>query len=199
LAAPRLVRWPWSVVASHSICAAALLQSTPHPSPLPEEREPVVGGATARTLAMVCRGESFDCAAVLLQSTPHPSPLPWEREPETVHRPLLYCAGAYGPTALVRKTPPCEIPTPPVLRPDNPRGGYGLRGMMPATAIRPSSAPSTKSETSWGSLRRPRAMSPWKTRNALTATGVAHPRGTQEHGSMLHQKAAGFYLERWVA
>src|ERR1019366_7394526 len=28
--------------------------------PLPEEREPVVGGATAPTLAMVSRGESFD-------------------------------------------------------------------------------------------------------------------------------------------
>src|SRR5208337_5302054 len=30
---------PWSLVATHSIRAAVLLQSTPHPNPLPEERE----------------------------------------------------------------------------------------------------------------------------------------------------------------
>jgi len=42
LAAPRLSRWPWSLAASHSICAAVLLQSTPHPSPRPEDRELVV-------------------------------------------------------------------------------------------------------------------------------------------------------------
>jgi hypothetical protein len=67
-------------------------QPAPHPRPLPKERELVVGGATALTLAMVSRGESFDRAAVLLQLTPHPSPLPKERE------------------LVVTKTPPSKTP-----------------------------------------------------------------------------------------
>ena len=54
-------------------------QLAPHPSPLPRERELVLSGATAFTLAMVFRGDSFDSSAILLQWTPHPSPLPRER------------------------------------------------------------------------------------------------------------------------
>jgi hypothetical protein len=52
----------------------------PPRTPFAKEWELVAGGATALTLPMVYRGESFDRAAVLLQSTPHPSPLPKERE-----------------------------------------------------------------------------------------------------------------------
>jgi hypothetical protein len=62
----------------------------PPRTPFAKEWELVAGGATALTLAMVYRGESFDRAAVLLQSTPHPSPLPKERE------------------LVVTKTPPSE-------------------------------------------------------------------------------------------
>ena len=52
----------------------------PPRTPFAKEWELVAGGATALTLAMVYRGESFDRAALLLQSTPHPRPLPKERE-----------------------------------------------------------------------------------------------------------------------
>jgi hypothetical protein len=44
--------------------------------PLPEERELVVGGATAPTLAMVSRGESFDLrgGVAAIELSPQPSP-----------------------------------------------------------------------------------------------------------------------------
>src|ERR1022692_554381 len=63
--------------------------------PLPEERELVVGGATAPTLAMVSRGESFDLRGGVGAITPHPSPLSEERE------------------LVVTKTPPSKPPAPP--------------------------------------------------------------------------------------
>jgi hypothetical protein len=56
----------------------------PPRTPFAKEWELVAGGATALTLAMVYRGESFDRAAVLLQSTPHPSPLPKESLPRAM-------------------------------------------------------------------------------------------------------------------
>src|ERR1039458_8450782 len=61
-----------------------------HPSPLPKERELVVGGATAPRLAMVSRGESFDSTGGVGAIAPHPSPLPKERE--------LVVGGATAPT-----------------------------------------------------------------------------------------------------
>ena len=58
------------------------------------ERELVVGGATAPTLAMVSRGESFDSTGGVGAIAPHPSPLPegegassWRRHgPHAGHR-----------------------------------------------------------------------------------------------------------------
>src|ERR1017187_9113843 len=44
--------------------------------PLPEERELVVGGATAPTLAMVSRGESFDLRGRVAAIDPSPQPSP---------------------------------------------------------------------------------------------------------------------------
>jgi len=74
--APRLSRWPWSSVATHSTRAAVGLQSTPHPSPLPRERELVVGSAAAFTLATVSRGDSFDSSGrgAAIDPSPQPSP-----------------------------------------------------------------------------------------------------------------------------
>ena len=69
-------------------------QPAPHPSPLPEERELVIGGATALTQAMVSRGESFDLrggvAAIDPSTQPAPQALPRECE------------------LLVTKTPPSK-------------------------------------------------------------------------------------------
>ncbi|MFI5460687.1 MAG: hypothetical protein ACHRXM_35180, partial [Isosphaerales bacterium] len=45
---------PIRIVSTRGIFRAALLvQSAPHPSPLPKEREPVVRGATALLLAIL--------------------------------------------------------------------------------------------------------------------------------------------------
>ena len=52
--------------------------------------------------------------------TPHPSPLPWEREPvfQGIAGPCSE-AGTLASLAVVRKTPPCEPPTPPSQGGDN--------------------------------------------------------------------------------
>ena len=85
------------------------------PAPLPGD-ERVVGGATALTLAMVSRGESFDRAAVLPQSTPHPSPLPKEREP------------------VVTKTPPSK---PPLRKGGKLAAGHNKTIAEPASWVGP--------------------------------------------------------------
>ncbi len=56
------------------MCAAVWLRATPHPSPLPQEREPVVGGATALTRGRSLVASQSLGAAVWLRATPHPSP-----------------------------------------------------------------------------------------------------------------------------
>jgi hypothetical protein len=75
-----------------------------HPSPLPKERELVVGGATAPTLAIA----------------PHPSPLPKERELVDGGATVLTLAIVSHPSPLpeerelvVTKTPPSKPPAPP--------------------------------------------------------------------------------------
>ncbi len=69
--------WPWSLVATRSTPAAGGLQSNPHPGLSPWEREPVVSGATAFTLATVSRGDSFDSSGrgAAIEPSPQPSPL----------------------------------------------------------------------------------------------------------------------------
>jgi hypothetical protein len=47
-------------------------QLAPHPSPLPKERELVVRGATAGTLAMAFPGESFDSSGGVAAIDPSP-------------------------------------------------------------------------------------------------------------------------------
>src|ERR1035441_10996898 len=66
---------------------APTMAMAPHPSPLPEERELVVGGATAPTLAMVSRGESFDLRGGVAAIEPSPQPPPLGRGSEWIAGP----------------------------------------------------------------------------------------------------------------
>src|SRR5271169_1240615 len=61
---------------SHCRRLSFLDQPAPHPSPLPEERELVVRGAPAFTLAMITRADSFDSSGGVAAIDPSAQPSP---------------------------------------------------------------------------------------------------------------------------